>query len=233
MFFCRICDVNIGVEHLHRAVPSFFHDYLTDTCPNPEIILKVFPAELEAENARYPEHDEYYNELMVIFKKLTTLMLDYDTFFFHSAVVELNGDGYIFTGKSGAGKSTHAMLWQKYLGADVINGDKPLFRLIDGKFYAYGNPWSGKEGLHKNSRVEVKAAAFIEQSSENSIAPISSAEVLTKLFNQAIYVNEPRLNGILLGLLDKFLLQIPFYRLECNISREAAMLAYNTMKGEN
>ncbi len=218
------------MDNIHPAIPSCFNGYIIDSTAKPDLKLSLTAADIDAENAKYPENSAVYNEMMVIFKKLTMLLPEYNTFFLHSAVAELDGDGYIFTGKSGAGKSTHAILWQNHLGAEIINCDKPLFRLLDGEFYAYGNPWAGKEGLHKNNRVRVKAAAFIEQASENDISKMSSAEVLSKLFNQTVYINEPRLNAKLLGLLDEFLLKIPFYRLRCDISKSAAELAYSVMK---
>jgi len=53
----------------------------------------------------------------------------------HGVAVECDGKSYIFTAESGVGKSTHAFLWQKYLGEDrvrVINGDKPILWFADG-----------------------------------------------------------------------------------------------------
>lgn len=33
-------------------------------------------------------------------------------FYLHSSAVELDGRAYLFSGKSGVGKSTHTRLWQ-------------------------------------------------------------------------------------------------------------------------
>ena len=44
----------------------------------------------------------------------------------HASLVEKDGFGVIFLGPSGMGKSTQAKLWEKYLDADFIIGDRPL-----------------------------------------------------------------------------------------------------------
>ena len=47
---------------------------------------------------------------------------------FHGVAVKYDGAGYVFTAPSGTGKSTHAFLWQRYLGraAHILSGDKPV-----------------------------------------------------------------------------------------------------------
>lgn len=232
MFFCKICDLTVAVDNIHPSIPPRFAEYLTDRTETPDILLAPTRAELEVECAAYPNFSADYNEFVLLFKKLTPLLLPHNIFFFHSAILSYEGAGYLFTGKSGTGKSTHAILWQKHLGAEIINGDKPLFALRDDGFYAYGNPWAGKEELHRNTRVKLKAAAFLEQSAENSIRRMTSAEVLARFFNQTVYEKDPELNAMLMTLSDKFIFQIPFYLLKCDISKEAVMTAYNAMKGE-
>ncbi len=230
MFMCRICDLNIAVENIHPAIPSRFTDYMIDAC-SPDITVSFTEAEVADELAKCPANGIEYSEFMLIFRKLTLAALEFNTFFFHSSVVKHEDEAYIFTGKSGAGKSTHSLLWVEHFGAEIINGDKPLFRLINGEFYAYGSPWAGKENFHKNDKAKIKAVAFIEQSTELSVSRMSVAEVLGELFNQTVYMNEPHQNAVLLRLIDKFLSDIPFYRLRCDISKKAAELSKKAMKG--
>lgn len=83
----------------------------------------------------------------------------------HGVAIECDGKAFIFTAESGVGKSTHAFLWQKYLGEDrvrVINGDKPIlwFR-DDGEILACGSPWSGKEHLDENVQVPLRGICLL------------------------------------------------------------------------
>ena len=48
------------------------------------------------------------NALMILFAMASACT---GTVLFHAAAVSLNGKGYMFLGKSGTGKSTHARLW--------------------------------------------------------------------------------------------------------------------------
>ena len=43
-------------------------------------------------------------------------MPDYDTVLFHVSVIAVDGHGFLFTAKSGTGKSTHTRLWREYFG---------------------------------------------------------------------------------------------------------------------
>ena len=77
------------------------------------------------------------NALMVLYAIATA---PYNTALFHAAVVNYQDRGYMFLGKSGTGKSTHARLWLKYNeGSTLLNDDNPVVRCyttVDGKRYA-------------------------------------------------------------------------------------------------
>ena len=80
---------------------------------------------------------------MVLFAMASSVR---STALFHSAVVSYQGKGYMFLGRSGTGKSTHASLWRRYIeGTELMNDDNPAVRIRpDGTAMVYGTPWSGK-----------------------------------------------------------------------------------------
>lgn len=232
MFLIKICNMVIGIENIYEKTEKFCRDYIV-TDATPELTVTSTPEDIKKELAQYPEHSPQYHELIVLFRKLTEALLPYGIFFLHSAVVELDGKGYIFTGKSGAGKSTHAGLWEQYVpGATIINGDKPFIKKEADGFFAYGNPWAGKEGKNADKRAKISAVCFIKQGTENIISELNSAFIISKIFDQVSYPKTRENTEILLNLLDSFLSAIPFYELECDISKEAVMVAYEKMTKE-
>ena len=143
----------------------------------------------------------------------------------------VDGKAYLFTAPSGTGKSTHARLWREMLGDRVvmINDDKPIIRFIDGAFYVYGTPWNGKHRLDTNARAEIAAICEIRQGKVNKIKRISPSEMLMVVFNQTIRPTESDKMENLLGILDKLLTSLPLYRLECDVSEEAAKTSFDAM----
>lgn len=232
MFTIRICDIYIGIENIYEKTEQFCRDYIVPD-QNPELTITSTAEDIEKELALYPEHSPQYHELIVLFRKLTDALLPLGIFFLHSAVVELDGLGYVFTGKSGAGKSTHAGLWEKYIpGATIINGDKPFIKKEADGFFAYGNPWAGKEGKSSNKRAKISALCFIKKGEDNIISELNSAFVISKIFDQIAYPKTKENTEILLNLLDSFISTLPFYELECDISEDAVKAAYEKMVKE-
>lgn len=52
-------------------------------------------------------------------------------FVFHSSYVEVDGKAVLFTAPSETGKSTQAELWRSLRGAEIINGDRSVVRLVE------------------------------------------------------------------------------------------------------
>ncbi len=174
---------------------------------------------------------EGYCESICVYREISKKMIDFDGFLFHAAVVAVDGKAYAFAAKSGTGKSTHTNLWLRHFGerAVIVNGDKPIFRCIENEFVAYGTPWCGKERLETNMSAPVKAICFIERGTENHIVRADSSEICRRIFNQFIMPDDPLKRVRFLGIIEKMIKQVPVYVLNCNISDDAVVTAYNMM----
>lgn len=92
----------------------------------------------------------------------------------HASLVRKDGYGYAFIAKSGTGKSTQVSNWLRNIpGCDLMNDDNPIVRMIDGKAYIYGSPWSGKTPCYRNVKARLGAVTRIDRASENSIEKLS------------------------------------------------------------
>lgn len=100
----------------------------------------------------------------------------------HASCVTLDGKGYIFLGKSGTGKSTHASLWlQNFTGCSLLNDDNPVIRNIDGVINVYGAPWSGKTPCYKKASAPLHGIVRLEQATVNRYIPLTEASAFAGL----------------------------------------------------
>ena len=108
------------------------------------------------------------NALMVMYAMRTASL---GTALFHAAVLGCQGRGYLFLGKSGTGKSTHARLWLKYIpGSELVNDDNPVVRVFaDGTARVYGSPWSGKTPCYRNMELPLGGFVQLAQAPYNAI----------------------------------------------------------------
>jgi hypothetical protein len=232
MFRIRLAGITVEIDNRHNLVFEQCKDYLCDDCA-PAFRVAVSTAETQSYQAScgrpmtLPEAESY-----LLYRRICERMPKYGVFLLHAAVVEMEGRGYAFSARRGTGKSTHTELWQSHFKgrATVINGDKPLIRRApDGRFWAYGTPWCGKEGWHKNTSAKLKAICFLERGEENSIEPISPSDSSGRMLRQILMPSEPQGAIKTLELVDRMLKDVPLWLLKCNISEESAILAFNTM----
>lgn len=149
----------------------------------------------------------------------------------HASCVEYEGKAYLFSARSGTGKSTHTHLWLEYLpGSRIINDDKPAIRCVDGVYYAYGTPWSGKNDESINTGVPIGGIAFLSRG-ENNIKRIPGFKALKLFMDQTVRSRNKSLMEKMLDILNGILTDIPIYEMTCDMSEEAVQTAYNGMKG--
>lgn len=177
------------------------------------------------------EYGDGYLETLAVYRKLTLALLPENILLVHGSVVAVDGEGYLFTAKSGTGKSTHTRLWMEVFGprAVMVNGDKPLLHIGASGVTVYGTPWDGKEHLSRNMSCPLKAVCILARGEDNRIWPVSKKEALPMLLQQCNRPREPAALAKTLALTDRLGSLVPIYRLECNMSPEAAVVAYEGM----
>lgn len=163
-----------------------------------------------------------------------TKLLHYHGLKMHSSAIVVDGAAYLFTANSGTGKSTHTDLWLQLFGerAFILNDDKPALRLIDGVWYAYGTPWSGKHDISVNTRVPVAGIACLERGEINEIEPFSGTDAILAIMRQSNKPKDAASRLKLMELLDKLITQVPIWKLRCNMDPEAAIVSYEAMSGK-
>ena len=232
----------VEVSSLHPDVHTLCADYRTEGPP--DFAVETTRADIDFEREKSAREDaaqgiptrrfsDGYLETLAVYRKIAEKMPEYDTVLFHGSCVAVDGVGYLFTAKSGTGKSTHTRLWRELLGkrAVMVNDDKPLIRLTDSSAVVYGTPWDGKHRLSANIAVPLKAICILERAAQNVIRPITAGEAYPMLLQQVYRPMDPAALGKTLTLLDRLAGAVTLWRLGCNMELEAAQVAYDGMKG--
>ena len=229
MFCIRLAGITVEIDNRHNFVYEQCREYLC-TDGTPAFRVTVSQGEMEAYQAQsgrpmtLPEAESF-----LLYRRICQRMPAFGVYLLHAAVIEMEGRGYAFSARRGVGKSTHTALWQKHFPgrATVINGDKPLIRRApDGRFWAYGTPWCGKEGLQVNRKCPLTAICFLEQGDTNGVAVSSAADTAARLMEATILPPDPDGQDRLAALIGATVRDIPAFTLICRPDVEAAEVAY-------
>ena len=152
------------------------------------------------------------------------LMLQNDRLFLHASFIRWHGQGLLFTGPSGMGKSTQARLWETHRGAEVLNGDRVVCRIGE-DVTAFGSPWAGSSDIWRNECAPLRAIVSLRQADENTLTPLHGREALAELMPRMATVPwaaewHVRAMELAIALVSR----VPVWRLSCRPDREAVEL---------
>ncbi len=199
----------------------------------PDLILRTDKKIMDKLKEIHSLPNDESSEYMLLATEFYEYLIEFGGFMLHSSAVVHNGKAYLFSAPSGTGKSTHTQLWVKHFDdAYIINDDKPAIRLINGKFYVYGTPFSGKTNLNVNACVPLGGICVLERGETNSIEKIPPEEAMFRILDQTVRPVEEDRMDTLLKILGTLISNESVYRLRCNTDEEACEVSYNGMKGE-
>ncbi len=167
---------------------------------------------LEDRSARFDGVRHEYGLDSLIRILLSVLLTAQRGFLLHAATVLRQGRAYVFTGKSGAGKSTVASLSP---AGSVLTDEISLLRFVDGAWHAFGTPFWGEfraEGA--NVHAPIAGLYCLKQAPEDRVGPISVREALRAMLPNILFFSRDRqMTESLLRLLSEFVGSIPSFEL--------------------
>lgn len=228
----NICGLPVECDFRHPVMTARAEKYLSSEAASPKISIPFSRDAIDRLKSAQPDLSNDDCEIIYTAEYFYYSLLHFGGFMLHSSAVVMDGEAYLFSAPSGTGKSTHTALWLKLFGsrARILNDDKPAIMAGQGgKITACGTPWSGKSDLNLNLCVPLRGICILERSPENFIEPLSPEQAVFSLLNQTLRPTDSGRMTMLLDLIDTVTTGIPIWRMGCNISEEAAQMAYNAM----
>ena len=240
-FSIQIAGRTAAVHSLFDSTRDYCARYLTEDAPDFTVTVtredlvfeqQFLDAEADEEGLRRRVFTEPFLERAAIQRQVAEQLLGYGVLLLHGSAVAVDGYGYLFTAKTGTGKSTHTRLWRQVFGerAVIINDDKPFLKITDGGVTLCGAPWSGKHGLDTNLSVPLAGICILTRGPENRICQADPQAAYDFLAHQCQMPRQTQDLAQFECLLQSLTHRVPLWRMECTISLDAATTAYNTMK---
>ncbi|MBQ8572123.1 MAG: hypothetical protein IJ451_01485 [Ruminococcus sp.] len=219
----KIADIVVEMKQEFAETAYWYKPYLYDGEEEPLFSIEAPPERIDYLVTNGVDITPAVAENMVLCSRFNRLLLKYYGSYIHSSALLFDGRAYLFSASSGTGKSTHTKKWLKRFGdrADIINDDKPSFRIIDGKCYIYGTPFAGGTDVQKNISAELGALVFIERGEENSLERIPPSKSIALLLNQSPGRASEKIGDRQLELFSQILTNYPAYLLRCNLDDSA------------
>lgn len=116
----------------------------------------------------------------------TVLLAEQGGMLMHASSVVLDGRAYLFTGVSGAGKTTISRLAPA--DAHLLTDEMSFIRLEDGEYFAYGTPFAGELATPgENMRAPLAGIFLLAQGPDNRIDPLTAAEGVRTVMANLLY----------------------------------------------
>lgn len=193
----------------------------------------------DAAYAHYQETDEHTTEVYylralksdwqidTIFASclaLERVMAHHQAYILHSCYLNYRGQGILFSGPSGIGKSTHAQLWCKHFtDTHVVNGDRCLvYKDPTGRYKACPWPVCGSSGICLTEELPLQAIVFMAQAPQNEVLSIRPMQ-LYKMLSSQLTINwwNPAFTQTALDAAQQILEQVGICAYACNLTPQA------------
>lgn len=233
-FQIKLADRVIEIRAFYPEVYRMCQPYLCQGL-EPDLRVTSSLAGIEYERNKKeggdPGVSEAYLETLAVYRSIAEQMPHHCAFLMHGSAVAVGQEAYLFTAASGVGKTTRTTLWLDQIpGSYVVNGDKPLLKVTPSQVLVCGTPWSGKERLHTNTCVPLKAILLLERDPERSLRNIPFSEAFLPLLRQTYRTADPGGMARTLGLLKKLESRVACYSYHTNLEDRDMKSLYEAIR---
>ncbi len=139
----------------------------------------------------------------------------------HASGVGIGSKGYIFPGRSGAGKSTISGQFALADTSRLLSDDRVAARKTAGGFRVFGTPWAGEAKIASDSSLPLGGIFFLRHAHSNRVREMKPAEAMESLIPVASvpWYDVPAMSRIL-SLCEDLVNHVPAYELHFRPDRE-------------
>lgn len=189
-------------------------------CPNGQHTL-YYPA------SQWEKYSKNWNGAHLLWGE--RLLLRHQGLLLHSSVVHYRGKSVLFSGPSGAGKSTQAALWQTYLGAEILNGDRTVIRKTRDGFVGGGSIWSGSSGIYRGEFAPIAGIVLVEHGHREELEPLGFGAFKPLLTQTIVNPWDEDFMHRIADLFGELMDTVPIYRLRCRPTVDAVMVVRDAL----
>ena len=126
----KIADLNVSMNNKFPRVSNQSEKYKTNF-ESSHIEINLTQEHFNKLREIYPNISDEISEYMLGAVKFAKEITNHNGFVLHASAVAVDGNAYLFSARSGTGKSTHTSLWLDHFKdrALIINDDKPCIIL--------------------------------------------------------------------------------------------------------
>ena len=141
-------------------------------------------------------------------------LASYGEVILHAAGVALHGEGVVFAGQSGVGKSTLTGLLMDTPGLTVLGEDQVILRQVEGQFWIFGTPWHVNPDRCSPIGAPLKRIYLLNKTGAEAVARLTPAEGMWRLIQSTfIPLYRKNLIGGILETLSRLCEQVPGHEL--------------------
>lgn len=172
-------------------------------------------------------------ESLLSFLPFRRILYAFDAFLLHSSRIQVCNRGILFSGASGVGKTTQAMLWEKYENTRILCNDRTVLRKVEGIWNTYGYFQDGSMPISDNTCIPLGAIVFLQQGKSNRICRVNYIKAFKMLIGQISVDNwDYKMIAGITELILNLLEGVPVYSMQCVPDQSAVIFLKNTLVQE-
>ncbi|MEW6584090.1 MAG: hypothetical protein AB1442_00590 [Nitrospirota bacterium] len=130
----------------------------------------------------------------------------------HAAGIEIKEKGYIFAGRSGAGKTTISSGFAEKGYTHMLSDDRVIVREMGNAYRVFGTPWPGEGKISVNRSIPLGGIFFLKHGDTDTVEDVQKHEALELLLPVAsIPWFDPERIPAMLDFCDRLISHVPAY----------------------
>ncbi len=226
-----VAGITISLDLTNEKTARYFTGFSSNG-EKEDIFLPSIEKEKILKEAERLNSDLSFGEYSLLLEEVANPVLRHRRFFFHGAAFLWQGKAWLFTGKSGMGKTTQLNHWLSLYPEEieVINGDKPIIERRDSSFIVHPSPWTGKEGYNGKGSAELAGIVLLEQGDHNEFLSLDRKEVVFPIYLQFLFLPKDKESVELICQYEEDLLSsVPVYKLINKGDKESAVMTHDIL----